>query len=79
MQRRKFLRTAAVGAAGVATTSTLAAPPSRNRCGANWRITSSFPKSLGHAVGGRAERMVKIVAEATDNSSRSAPSQRARS
>src|SRR6185369_8684181 len=32
----------------------------------NWRFTSSFPKSLD-TLWGAGERLVKIVAEATDN------------
>ncbi|HEY4168510.1 MAG TPA: ABC transporter substrate-binding protein, partial [Reyranella sp.] len=67
MQRRKFLRTAAVGAAGAASTATLAAPAiAQSMPTLNWRFTSSFPKSLD-TLWGAGERLVKIVAEATDN------------
>src|SRR5690349_12455887 len=67
MQRRKFLRTAAIGAAGAASAGTLAAPAiAQSMPSLNWRFTSSFPKSLD-TLWGAGERMVKIVAEATDN------------
>src|SRR5690349_9179537 len=67
MQRRKFLRTAAVGAAGAASAGTLAAPAiAQSMPTLNWRFTSSFPKSLD-TLWGAGERLVKIVAEATDN------------
>jgi TRAP-type mannitol/chloroaromatic compound transport system substrate-binding protein len=47
MQRRRFLRTAALGAGGVASVSTLAAPAiAQSMPALNWRFTSSFPKSL---------------------------------
>ena len=67
MQRRKFLRTASVGAAASATAATLAAPAiAQSTPEFNWRMTSSFPKSLDTLYGG-AERLARIVAEATDN------------
>jgi TRAP-type mannitol/chloroaromatic compound transport system substrate-binding protein len=67
MQRRKFIRTAGVGAAAVATTGLVAAPAiAQSAPELNWRLTSSFPKSLDALYGG-AERLAKIVAEATDN------------
>ncbi|HTR83771.1 MAG TPA: TRAP transporter substrate-binding protein [Reyranella sp.] len=67
MQRRKFLRTAGVGSAAVATTAVLAAPAiAQSMPELKWRLTSSFPKSLDTLWGG-AERLVKVVAEATDN------------
>jgi len=66
MQRRKFLRTAGVGAA-VGATGALAAPAIAQQAPElNWRLTSSFPKSLDTLYGG-AERFAKNVAEATDN------------
>jgi TRAP-type mannitol/chloroaromatic compound transport system substrate-binding protein len=65
MQRRKFLRTAGVGAA--AATAGVAAPAiAQSTPDINWRMTSSFPKSLDTLFGG-AEHFAKIVAEATDN------------
>ena len=67
MQRRKFLRTAGVGAAATVTTAAIAAPAiAQSAPELNWRMTSSFPKSLDTLYGG-AERLAKIVAEATDN------------
>jgi TRAP-type mannitol/chloroaromatic compound transport system substrate-binding protein len=67
MQRRSFLRTAAIGAAGAASAGTLAAPAiAQSMPSLNWRFTSSFPKSLD-TLWGAGERMAKIVAEATDN------------
>jgi len=70
MQRRKFLRTAAVGAAGVATRVTLARTrPSR----IDPALNGASPRAsqvARHACGGPGERMVKIVAEAPTTSSR---------
>jgi TRAP-type mannitol/chloroaromatic compound transport system substrate-binding protein len=67
MQRRKFIRTAGVGAAAVATTGAVAAPAiAQSAPELNWRITSSFPKSLDTLYGGL-EHFAKIVGEATDN------------
>ena len=67
MQRRKFLRTAGVGAAAAAAAGTVAAPAiAQSAPELNWRMTSSFPKSLDTLYGG-AEHFAKIVAEATDN------------
>src|ERR1700750_1584969 len=67
MHGRKFLRTAAVGAVGAASVGTLAAPAiAQSMPTLNWRFTSSFPKSLD-TLWGAGERLVKIVAEATDN------------
>src|SRR3954465_8919266 len=66
MQRRKFLRTAALGAGGVASVGTLAAPAiAQSMPELKWRLTSSFPKSLDTIYGG-AETFAKAVAEATD-------------
>ena len=67
MQRRKFLRSAGIGAAATAVTSAVAAPAiAQSMPELNWRLTSSFPKSLDTLYGG-AERFAKLVAEATDN------------
>ena len=67
MDRRKFLRTAGIGAAGVAATSTIAAPAiAQSMPELKWRLTSSFPKSLD-TIYGAAEHLAKVVAEATDN------------
>ena len=67
MQRRKFIRTAGVGAAAAAASGAVAAPAiAQSAPELNWRMTSSFPKSLDTLFGG-AEHFAKIVAEATDN------------
>jgi TRAP-type mannitol/chloroaromatic compound transport system substrate-binding protein len=67
MQRRKFLRTAGVGSAAVAASASLAAPAiAQSMPELNWRLTSSFPKSLD-TLYGAAEFMSNAVAEATDN------------
>lgn len=67
MQRRKFIRNAGIGTAAVAATGVVAAPAiAQSAPEINWRMTSSFPKSLDTLYGG-AERIAKIVAEATDN------------
>ena len=64
MQRRKFLKTAGIGAAA---TTVVAAPAlAQSMPELKWRLTSSFPKSLDTLWGG-AERLARIVAEATDN------------
>ena len=47
MQRRKFMRTAGVGGAVVATAGTLAAPAiAQSMPEIKWRLASSCPKSL---------------------------------
>jgi TRAP-type mannitol/chloroaromatic compound transport system substrate-binding protein len=67
MQRRKFLRTGALGAAGVASVSTLAAPAiAQSMPELKWRLASSFPKSLDTLFGG-GENFAKYVGEMTDN------------
>src|SRR5437016_9002206 len=67
MQRRRFLRTAAIGAGGVASVSTLAAPAiAQSMPELKWRLTSSFPKSLD-TLYGAAESFAKKVAGLTDN------------
>ena len=67
MQRRKFLRTAGVGGAAVATASTLAAPAiAQSMPEIKWRLASSFPKSLD-TIYGAGEYFAKRVADLTDN------------
>jgi len=67
MQRRKFIRTAGVGAAGVAAATTIAAPAiAQSMPEVKWRLTSSFPKSLDTLYGG-SEVFCKIIAEMSDN------------
>jgi TRAP-type mannitol/chloroaromatic compound transport system substrate-binding protein len=62
MERRSFLKTAGVGAAGVTTisTSALAAAPALK-----WRLASSFPKSLD-TIYGAAPQLAKRVSELTE-------------
>ncbi|MDB5534595.1 MAG: transporter substrate-binding protein [Hyphomicrobiales bacterium] len=63
MKRRQFIKTAGIGAAGVA----IAAPAiAQSAPEIKWRLTSSFPKSLD-TLYGTAEVFAKAVAEATDN------------
>ena len=67
MQRRKFIRTAGVGAAGVAVASTVAAPAiAQSMPEVKWRLTSSFPKSLDTLYGG-SELFAKLIGEMSDN------------
>ena len=67
MQRRKFLRSAGIGAAATATTAALAAPAiAQSSPELKWRLASSFPKSLD-TIFGASEIFAKNVAEATDN------------
>src|SRR5438045_2270786 len=67
MQRRKFLRTAALGAGGVGYVSTLAAPAiAQSMPELKWRLASSFPKSLD-TLFGAGEVFTKYIGEMTDN------------
>ena len=67
MQRRRFLRTAAVGGATVAAAGTLAAPAiAQSMPELKWRMASSFPKSLD-TIYGAGEDFAKRVAALTDN------------
>ena len=67
MQRRKFIRTAGIGAAGVAAASTVAAPAiAQSMPEVKWRLTSSFPKSLDTLYGG-SELFAKLIGEMSDN------------
>ena len=67
MQRRKFLRTGAVGAVSVASVSTLAAPAiAQSMPELKWRLASSFPKSLD-TLYGAGEIFAKYIQEMTDN------------
>src|SRR5256885_10912089 len=67
MQRRKFLRTGALGAAGVASASSLAAPAiAQSMPELKWRLASSFPKSLD-TLYGAGEVFAKYIGEMTDN------------
>jgi TRAP-type mannitol/chloroaromatic compound transport system substrate-binding protein len=67
MDRRKFIRTAAVGTTAAAASATLAAPAiAQSMPELKWRLTSSFPKSLDTLYGG-AELFAKQIAEMSDN------------
>ena len=67
MQRRKFLRTAGLGAAGVASVSTLATPAiAESMPELKWRLASSFPKSLD-TLYGTGEIFARYISEMTDN------------
>jgi TRAP-type mannitol/chloroaromatic compound transport system substrate-binding protein len=66
MKRRKFIRTAGVGAAGVAAASAVAAPAiAQSMPEVKWRLTSSFPKSLDTLYGG-SEMFAKMIGEMSD-------------
>ena len=66
MKRRKFIKTAGVGAAGVAAVTTVAAPAiAQSMPEVKWRLTSSFPKSLDTLYGG-SELFAKIIGEMSD-------------
>lgn len=62
MPRRKFLKSAGIGAAAAA--STLAAPAIAQNAEVRWRLASSFPKSLD-TLYGAAEYMAKRVHDAS--------------
>jgi TRAP-type mannitol/chloroaromatic compound transport system substrate-binding protein len=66
MNRRKFVRTAGVGAAAAAATSVAAPAIAQSMPELKWRLASSFPKSLD-TIFGAAEIVSKVCAEATDN------------
>ena len=66
MKRRKFIRTAGIGAAGVAAATTVAAPAiAQGMPTVKWRLTSSFPKSLDTLYGG-SEVFAKAINEMSD-------------
>ena len=64
MDRRKFVKAAAAGAAGSAAIAAPAVAQSQPKI--NWRLTSSYPKSLD-TLYGISTHVAKRVAEATDN------------
>src|SRR5690349_11255692 len=67
MQRRKFLRTAGLGAGGVVSVSALSAPAiAQSMPELKWRMASSFPKSLD-TIYGAGEVFAKYIQEMTDN------------
>ena len=66
LNRRRFLAHATIGGASAAAATTLAAPAiAQEAPEVNWRLTSSFPKSLDTIYGG-AEVMSQMVSDATD-------------
>ena len=66
MDRRSFMKRAGVTTAGAAGAATLAAPAiAQESPTINWRLTSSFPKSLD-TIFGAAETMAEHLAAATD-------------
>lgn len=66
MDRRSFIKKGALAGAGAAASATLAAPAiAQSDPKINWRLTSSFPKSLDTIWGG-AEDIAARVAAATD-------------
>ena len=63
MQRRRFIKTAGVGATGVAAASAISAPAiAQSMPEVKWRLTSSFPKSLDTLYGG-SELFAKMIGE----------------
>jgi TRAP-type mannitol/chloroaromatic compound transport system substrate-binding protein len=65
MNRRKFVRTGAVGAGAVAAVSLAAPAIAQGMPEIKWRLTSSFPKSLDTLYGG-AEHFCRRIGELTD-------------
>jgi TRAP-type mannitol/chloroaromatic compound transport system substrate-binding protein len=66
INRRKFLKSSAVGGLGAAAATTIAAPAiAQSNPVVKWRQTTSWPKSLDTLYGG-AEHIAKRVAEMTD-------------
>ncbi len=66
MDRRGFLKNAAIGGAGTVATAALSAPAlAQSMPKLNWRLASSFPKSLDTIYGG-AEDIAARVSAATD-------------
>jgi TRAP-type mannitol/chloroaromatic compound transport system substrate-binding protein len=66
MERRKFLKTAGVGLTAAAATGTVAAPAiAQSTPEIQWRLASSFPKSLD-TIYGAADVISKRVAAASD-------------
>ena len=66
MDRRKFIRGAATGAIGAGAASALAAPAvAQSNPKIQWRLTSSFPKSLD-TLYGTADKIANYVRDITD-------------
>ncbi|MBI3513798.1 MAG: twin-arginine translocation signal domain-containing protein, partial [Proteobacteria bacterium] len=66
MQRRRFLKTAGIGAAGTVAAGVAAPAIAQSMPEVKWRLTSSFPKSLDTLWGG-AELFAKTIGEMSDN------------
>jgi TRAP-type mannitol/chloroaromatic compound transport system substrate-binding protein len=67
VNRRKFLKAAAAGTAGGLAGAGIAAPAiAQTAPSLEWRMVSSFPKSLD-TIYGTAEIFAKALAETTDN------------
>jgi TRAP-type mannitol/chloroaromatic compound transport system substrate-binding protein len=66
MERRRFIKTTAIGAGGVAATGLAAPAIAQSMPELKWRMSSSFPKSLDTLFGG-AESFARRVAQLTDN------------
>ena len=66
MDRRKFLRSTAVGGTAAAATALAAPAIAQSMPEVKWRLTSSFPKSLDTLWGG-AELFAKVIGEMSDN------------
>src|SRR6185437_6758534 len=63
MERRKFIKTAGIGAASAAAATAVAAPAiAQGMPEVKWRLTSSFPKSLDTLYGG-SELFCKMIGE----------------
>ncbi len=66
MDRRSFIKNAGLGGLGAAAATALASPAiAQSNPKINWRLASSFPKSLDTIYGG-GEVLAKYVSEATD-------------
>ncbi|MCH2395913.1 TRAP transporter substrate-binding protein [Oceanibaculum sp.] len=65
MERRKFLKSAALGGAGVAATAAAFPAPALSQGKMEWRMVTSWPKGLP-GLGTGAERLAKRITDATD-------------
>jgi TRAP-type mannitol/chloroaromatic compound transport system substrate-binding protein len=65
IKRRRFLKTAGIGAAGTVAAGVAAPAIAQSMPDVKWRLTSSFPKSLDTLYGG-AELFGKVLGEMSD-------------
>ena len=65
MERRTFLKSAALGSAGVAATATVFPTPAISQGKMEWRMVTSWPKGLP-GLGTAADRLAKRITDATD-------------